>query len=137
MIKIPNKDKCKRKVFIKNLKPGLYVYLQFMDGKSLNFRGMFSYRNRDMKPRPKLLKVIDQNHLQTMYFVHKDSWVSTEDNIMDNDLGRNSFFGCVLPKTSTIYNTFNIWAWFQRDEIRNIQILTKEEVAERIILEEL
>ena len=135
MIKIPNKDKCKRKVFIKNLKPGLYVYLQFMDGKSLNFRGMFSYRNRDMKPRPKLLKVIDKNHLQIIYYVNKNSWVSPEENT-DVDSARIYSWGCGRPE-KTIYHTFLIWAWFQRDEIRNIQILTKEEVAERIILEEL
>ena len=69
MITLPNKNKCKRKQFIKALKIGHYVYLEFMNHKTC---GAVYYQGklitRDMTPRPKIFKIVSRNKFKLIYF---------------------------------------------------------------------
>ena len=137
MIKLPHKGNCKLKDFTKALKVGHYVYLEFMNYKSSGP----SYYNgkkhtRDMTPRPKILKVIDSNNLKISYTQNAEGEWKTIDELFDEDLCRqNQWLGQVQKPLKINYKSFNIWSWFQRDEIRNIRVMTREELLKEYIME--
>ena len=138
MIKLPDKGRCKRKEFRKALSVGSYVYLEFMNGKNTSKRqyrwGAHHSNDRDMTPRPKILKVVDSNTLELMYFYGEDKRWKKPDEDFDEDIYRQSgWYGG--PNIRQRYKAHNIWCWFQRDEIRHIKVMSREELAEEYLLE--
>ena len=137
MIKLPNKDKCKRREFNRALKVGMYVTMDFLDHKNTMPNWYWDMENhfRDMTPRPKIFKVVEKNKLNLVYYYSKkeDRWINTEEPKQ-----RDWDFDKVDPYQMSkkhFFDAHNIWAWFQRDEVRNIVVMNKEELLEKYLTE--
>lgn len=135
MIRLPDKSKCKRKDFLRSLVIGNFIYLEFMNQKRFSAWdfGSLADRCRNMTTRPKILKVTAKNTMSLEYLINEDgdwkTWV--EDKDVDNHWRNNMFDINRQP----VYSAHNIWSWFQRDEIRYIKSMTRNELVEKYLME--
>lgn len=142
MMILNDKGRCKRKEFIRALIPNHYVYLEFMNHKTSKLNRNWYVggikRTRDMSPNPKIFKVIDKNCLQLVYHYDKiaDKWIKSIDFEDPDIINRYDIISWNSKKSIKLsYKSYNIWYRFQRDEIRNIRIMTKEEFIENYLFE--
>ena len=139
MIKLPNKDKCKLKQFNRALKVGMFVTMDFINTK-VCCRNVWDGTNgelitRNMEPREKILKVVDKNKLELVYF-KTEGELKTIREEWDWDLDKEiGYFYADRDKINPVFNAHNIWSWFQKDEVRNIRIMTKQELLQEYITE--
>ena len=141
MIKLPNKGKCKLKQFNRSLILGNFVYMEFMSYKTpyTNWWSQGEHITRNMTPRKKIFKVVDKHKLELVYFtLEKDGdfkWVRPIEQYDYDANKENEWSQYMPPKGKITFNSHNIWAWFQKDEIRNIRSMTKDELAEEFLME--
>jgi len=132
MIKLPDKGRCKRKQFSSALRVGAYVYLEFMHSKSQGHQ-WGEIKGRDMTPRPKILKVVERNTLELIYFKDEEKkWVTPKEKFDEDNQRQNVW---VRTAKTPLYKAHNVWSWFQRDEIRNICIMTRAEFLKKYFME--
>ena len=136
MIKLPDKGRCTRKQFSKSFVVGNYVYLEFINGKTYKYRFYKSVNQRVLVPRPKILKIIEKNKLSLVYLKDEDEKWKTPVDLSDIDYISKQNIQVPFDKPiNYIYNVHNIWSWFQRDEIRNIRVMNREELLMEYIME--
>ncbi len=130
MIRLPDKSKCKRKAFKRAFITGNFMYMEFMSCKSgKSWYGGLNERN--MKPRRKIYKVLDKTTLNLVYLDNdKGNLISLVEAGIDAQYNNNW-----EPKLNTIISAHNIWSWFQKDEIRHIKSMSKDELAVHYLME--
>jgi len=126
MIKLPDKGRCKLKQFNAALTVGSYVYVEFMSWKTCKDRFYRTPKQRSMIPYKKLCKVNESGKLDLLYSCNtQGNWVKPGDYIYDEGLCR----------TRPIYQAHVIWSKFQKDEVRNIRVLTEDEFLMEFMME--
>lgn len=138
MIRLPDKSKCKRKDFLRSLIVGNFIYLEFINQKrsSAWAFGSLESRRRNMSTRPKILKVISKNTMSLVYLVNSDGDWKTWAEVVDSDCEKIYNYHCVIDKPiKSIYTAYNVWSRFQRDEIRHIKSMTKDELIAKYLME--
>tara|TARA_R110000824_G_scaffold320001_1_gene506986 strand:+ start:295 stop:570 length:276 start_codon:yes stop_codon:yes gene_type:complete len=89
-----------------------------------------------MSTRPKILKVISKNTMSLVYLVNSDGDWKTWAEVVDSDCEKIYNYHCVIDKPiKSIYTAYNVWSRFQRDEIRHIKSMTKDELIAKYLME--
>jgi len=118
---------------------GSYVYIEFMNQKTYwrnQWRGSKKVE-RDMNPRAKILKVISKNKLTVAYVMNENGDLKGINENFDVDLAKEHLWAWNQNELvgAPTYSKHNIWSWFQRDEVRNLKVMTKDELLEEYIME--
>ena len=134
MFKIRHKGVCKRKAFLGALKIGMFVYLEFLDDKSL--KHIFGDREpRSLIPRKRIFKVISKNKLELIYIMNPDGdWVSPQ-IFFDEDFNLENMYTYNKIRKKYRYNIYSIWSRLQLDTVRNIKIMSNDELVAEFFTE--
>ena len=132
MIKLPNKGVCKRKQFNKALIIDNFIYMEFMNPK--NPGGWYGKGgdefHRDMTSRKKIFKVVDKHKLSLIYYEDQEgNWIKASKTLL------TALQDNWNPHHNTELTAHNIWSWYQKDEIRHIRSMTKDEFAIEYLME--